>query len=230
MIKQCMNMKHFIYTLLLLSVAPIAAAQDYEISGTQGETITLNISGFADNRSTFAYAQITGGAYTSNGFNQSTGQISFKFEKAEEYSFDFYEDLNGCVNATSILFKIKAKSTPEPEPEPEPEPQPEPEPNPQPEPNPEPEPISERIVIDIPNIFTPNGDGINDGFHINYNIRPSVFAIKIFNRNGQNIFSSTNSDFVWDGDNNVPGTYFYIINYHDSTGVKTLSGNVMIAQ
>ena len=79
-------MKHFIYTLLLLSVAPIAAAQDYEISGTQGETITLNISGFADERSTFAFAQTTGGSYTSDGFNQSTGQISFKFEKAEEYS------------------------------------------------------------------------------------------------------------------------------------------------
>ena len=219
-----MNMKHIIYTLLLLSIAPIAAAQDYEISGTQGETITLNISGFADERSTFAFAQTTGGSYTSDGYNKSTGQISFSFENASDYVFDFYEDLNGCVNATSVLFKIKEKPTPEPEPKPEPEPEPEPEPKPEPLPQPE------HVVFDIPNIFTPNGDGINDLFHINFNERPLFFSITIFNRSGKKLYTATNPDFKWDGDGNRPGTYFYIINYSDKDGSKSKSGQVMIAE
>ncbi|MBO4371811.1 MAG: gliding motility-associated C-terminal domain-containing protein, partial [Bacteroidales bacterium] len=85
-------------------------------------------------------------------------------------------------------------------------------------------------TFEIPNIFTPNGDGINDGFHIKYNNRPKGFLIRIFTRSGQNIFSSGNCDFVWDGDGQNPGTYFYIINYQDTMGVKTISGNITLAQ
>lgn len=201
-----MNMKHIIYTLLLLTIAPLAAAQDYEISGTQGESIVLNISGFADERSTFAYAQTSGGTYTSDGFNKTTGQISFTFETAADYSFDFYEDLNSCINATSVLFKIKEKPIPEPLPQPE------------------------HIVLDIPNIFTPNGDGINDLFHIKFSERPQLFSITIFNRKGKKLFSSNDPNFKWDGGGNRPGTYFYMLNYSDIDGSKNKSGHVMIAE
>ena len=221
-----------------LTFATISNAQDVQIEGTEGELITVAVSGFADSeRSKFNYAQTSGGSYVAAPFDKNTGKISFTFSEPNTYSFDFYEDLEGCINSTSVSFVIKEKTKPEPEPEPEPQPEPEPEPEPEPQPEPEPEPEpqpplpdKESITLNIPNIFTPNGDGINDGFHINYNIRPEGFSIHIFTRNGQKVYSSANPDFVWDGDGMSNGTYFYIISYNDIIGTRTLSGNVMIAQ
>ena len=69
----------------------------------------------------------------------------------------------------------------------------------------------------IPNIFTPNNDGINDQFKINYQGDFSgCFNIKIFDRWGVIVFSSDDPQFTWDGKTNsgikLPqGTYFYVI-------------------
>ncbi|MBO4372246.1 MAG: gliding motility-associated C-terminal domain-containing protein, partial [Bacteroidales bacterium] len=201
-------MRKLIYTLLLLQTSAALNAQDVQIEGTEGEHITISVSGFADSeRSKFNYAQTSGGSYEAGNFDKTTGRISFTFNEADTYTFDFYEDLEGCINSTSVSFVIKEKTKPEPEPEPEPQPEPqpepepqpgpqpetqpepqpgpEPEPEPQPEPEPEPEqPITEQVTFEIPNIFTPNGDGINDGFHIKYNNRPEGFLIRIFTRSG----------------------------------------------
>jgi gliding motility-associated-like protein len=49
----------------------------------------------------------------------------------------------------------------------------------------------------IPNAFTPNGDGINDIFYIRGNINIIVFSI--YNRWGENIFTSRNVNSGWDG-------------------------------
>lgn len=215
-------MRKLIHTLLLLQTAAALNAQDVQIEGTEGEVITLVVSGFADNeKSGFNFAQKSGGNYTAAAFDKSTGRISFTFAEASSYEFDFYENLNGCINATSVSFVIKEKTPGNPENPEEPE---EPEKPEQPEP-----PAEESVKLEIPNIFTPNGDGINDGFHINYNIRPEGFSVKIFNRSGQNIYSSSNCDFVWDGGGQNPGTYFYIITYDGTTGSKTMSGHVMLA-
>lgn len=69
--------------------------------------------------------------------------------------------------------------------------------------------------IDIPNVFSPNGDGINDTWRIeNLETYPNC-TVRIFNRNGQLIFSSTGYNKPWDGTLNgkpLPiGTYYYII-------------------
>jgi len=67
----------------------------------------------------------------------------------------------------------------------------------------------------IPNVFTPNGDGVNDTFYI-----PSKgiieFDMKIYDRWGILLFESTSSIKGWDGKtkngNNVSdGTYYYLI-------------------
>lgn len=67
----------------------------------------------------------------------------------------------------------------------------------------------------FPNIFTPNGDGENDSFHI---IDPKYirdFEIVILNRWGNVVFESLDVDFKWDGRINnsarkaTEGTYFY---------------------
>lgn len=69
----------------------------------------------------------------------------------------------------------------------------------------------------IPNAFTPNGDGLNDKFRPLGKCNYSDYDLRIFNRWGQLIFNSNDSNFGWDGDTkNEPapiGTYFYLLRY-----------------
>ncbi|MDR2010127.1 MAG: gliding motility-associated C-terminal domain-containing protein [Bacteroidales bacterium] len=73
--------------------------------------------------------------------------------------------------------------------------------------------------IQIPNAFSPNGDGINDVWLIDGIQYFPEASILIFNRWGQEIFSAQGKDDPWSGKYNnslVPaGTYMYIITLHD---------------
>lgn len=74
-------------------------------------------------------------------------------------------------------------------------------------------------MIIIPNIFSPNGDGINDVFSIKAT-GISNFDCKIYDRWGILLHEWTGIDGGWDGkgkngNNETDGTYFYIINYND---------------
>lgn len=51
----------------------------------------------------------------------------------------------------------------------------------------------------IPNLISPNRDGINDGFRVFYNGALDDYQLIIFNRWGQQVFSSSNPEEVWDG-------------------------------
>ena len=68
----------------------------------------------------------------------------------------------------------------------------------------------------IPNIFSPNGDGVHDVWKIDYLDTYPGSTVDIFNRYGQRIFHSNGYTTPWDGTVNgkpVPvGTYYYIIN------------------
>lgn len=68
--------------------------------------------------------------------------------------------------------------------------------------------------ITIPDVFTPNGDGINDEWQIS-NIRfHPVQKIRIYNRFGQVVYECNNEYIPWDGRINgdiIQGTYFYQI-------------------
>jgi len=67
----------------------------------------------------------------------------------------------------------------------------------------------------IPNAFSPNGDGINDKWIINYIESYPGVAIQVYNRYGQTVYHSINYNKPWDGTLNgspLPvGTYYYII-------------------
>jgi len=85
-------------------------------------------------------------------------------------------------------------------------------------------------MVVIPNTFTPNGDGINDTWDIK-NLDSYVnCTVQIFNRYGENIYSSIGYGTPWDGTYKgaaLPtGTYYYIINLKNSS--KLLSGFVAI--
>jgi gliding motility-associated-like protein len=84
----------------------------------------------------------------------------------------------------------------------------------------------------IPNIFSPNGDGINETFDIAHIHEFPNVDVSIFNRYGQFIFESHGYNIPWDGNYHgqpLPvGTYFYIIK--TTPGAKPISGPISIVR
>jgi gliding motility-associated-like protein len=82
----------------------------------------------------------------------------------------------------------------------------------------------------IPNAFSPNGDGINDTWKIQYLESYPGATIDVFNRYGQKVFSSLGYQTEWGGNYNgrpLPvGVYYYIIN--PKNGRPIFSGSVTI--
>lgn len=68
------------------------------------------------------------------------------------------------------------------------------------------------IVVDgeVPNIFTPNGDGSNDKFSFN-RLSVKSFNAQIFNRWGKKVYEWTDPKDGWDGSNAAAGVYYYIV-------------------
>ncbi len=68
--------------------------------------------------------------------------------------------------------------------------------------------------LDVPNVFTPNGDGINDEFRVAYkSIRK--FEMVFYNRWGRKVYEGKDPANGWDGEVGgkigAPGVYFYYI-------------------
>ena len=76
--------------------------------------------------------------------------------------------------------------------------------------------IFDCLEYNLPNVFTPNSDGINDLFTP---IQPyygiSKIDIEIFDRWGKRVFKTTNPDIIWDGTDELTklacpdGVYYY---------------------
>jgi len=78
--------------------------------------------------------------------------------------------------------------------------------------------------LEIPNVFTPNADGVHDLWNIrNLHLYPKAI-IEVYNRWGNLIYSGKPSDSRWDGKFNgvdcPSGSYVYIINLGDGTDPK----------
>lgn len=88
----------------------------------------------------------------------------------------------------------------------------------------------------VPNIFTPNDDGINDGFKIFKSYigcnSISSFSLEIYDRWGNIVHSSNNIDKVWNGTLNFKkvekGVYVYLLEYIDGVNQIVLKGDVTI--
>lgn len=83
---------------------------------------------------------------------------------------------------------------------------------------------------EIPNAFSPNGDGIYDTWQIKYLQDYPNSSVQVFNRTGRLVFSSTGNGKAWDGTwqgKPVPvATYYYLIQLHN--GKPPLSGSITV--
>ncbi|GAC1305869.1 MAG: hypothetical protein NVSMB24_15430 [Mucilaginibacter sp.] len=86
--------------------------------------------------------------------------------------------------------------------------------------------------ISIPNTFTPNGDGVNDNWDIKNLKDYQNCTVRIFDRWGNELYTSKGYSNPWDGTNKgqpVPfGTYYYVINLNN--GTPPLAGFVAIVK
>lgn len=69
--------------------------------------------------------------------------------------------------------------------------------------------------IVIPNIFTPNNDGINEFFEILYLDQYPNSRVVVFDRWGKKVYENANYQNNWDGDGHSDGTYYYIVTPSD---------------
>jgi len=91
------------------------------------------------------------------------------------------------------------------------------------------------VFPNIPNAFTPNGDGLNDDFLIK-GVPPeniTLFNMQIFNRWGQLVFSTNNISQAWDGKLMGAvcdeGVYSWVIYYEDNAKRKVSNkGTVLL--
>lgn len=74
-------------------------------------------------------------------------------------------------------------------------------------------------VINIPNAFTPNGDGLNDLFGPLGKV-PEGYSLKIYNHYGELVFQSHSIDEKWDGTfrgrAQLQGVFVYYVTYRDT--------------
>lgn len=86
----------------------------------------------------------------------------------------------------------------------------------------------------VPNVFTPNGDGLNEGFKAESDCDLSEFRMQIFNRWGELVFESNDIQKAWEPhlDGIKSDMYVYMIDYaFEAFGVKKRShktGHVMV--
>jgi len=82
--------------------------------------------------------------------------------------------------------------------------------------------VREDIGGFIPNVFTPNGDGINDRFEVYVRNTPA-YRLTVVNRWGNTLFASRDPFRLWDGRTNageeVPaGVYYWVVTATDCRG------------
>jgi gliding motility-associated-like protein len=90
--------------------------------------------------------------------------------------------------------------------------------------------VNEIFALEIPNIFTPNGDSKNDTFKMIKAKGIREFVCVIYNRWGLKVFEFNDKNGIWDGSKNSDGVYYYIVKYKDKDGNSgERTGNITIA-
>lgn len=88
-------------------------------------------------------------------------------------------------------------------------------------------------VVEMPNVFTPNGSGYNEQFQPIALQGVSSLQLGIYNRWGQLMYETRSLNFAWDGRSpagvQVPdGVYFWVLNYEGADGPGEQHGTVTL--
>lgn len=95
--------------------------------------------------------------------------------------------------------------------------------------------VDECVLYELPNVFTPNGDGIND-LYLSKNLNNAIEKVdmKIFNRFGLTVYETGDPAINWNGkykntgQDVAPGVYYYICDVYEprivGTVIRTLTG------
>lgn len=88
-------------------------------------------------------------------------------------------------------------------------------------------------IVYVPNVFTPDGDGVNDFFFPLVSGVVQSLSMRIFNRWGKEVYASDDLNLKWDGKINgtkaTDAVYFWILDYIDDKGTsKNLTGTVTL--
>lgn len=92
----------------------------------------------------------------------------------------------------------------------------------------------ENCNIFIPNVFSPNGDGINDYFEISTACDVQSARVQVFDRQGRLITESRQLNRIWDGRQKNPGVYIYraVIEHTvaEGTQFRTFTGSLTLVR
>ncbi len=84
-------------------------------------------------------------------------------------------------------------------------------------------PYDQVVDFDIPNVFSPNGDGKNDYFKLNTTQSLNdCYKVQVFDRWGKEVFASAGTSVMWNGNRDggnkaSDGVYYYIITVDQET-------------
>jgi gliding motility-associated-like protein len=94
---------------------------------------------------------------------------------------------------------------------------------------PAPEPNTVHSSLIFPNVFTPNGDGVNDYFVIKNIENLSQRKLVVVNaKTGQKVYESNNYQNNWDAANVPDGAYYYVLEIKNEGKNENFYGTVQI--
>jgi len=82
--------------------------------------------------------------------------------------------------------------------------------------------------LEVPNVFTPNGDQVNDYFEVTTD-GINVYEFSVFTRTGTRIYHSLSPRIFWDGNSLdgkelKDGIYYYVIEEQEGTSPFETAG------
>lgn len=93
--------------------------------------------------------------------------------------------------------------------------------------------VQEIPTLEIPNAFSPNGDGLNDVFYLVSYENIILHEFSIYDRWGEQVFTTQNIHEGWNGNfrnkNAEIGTYIYVVHAQDEEGIEiSRTGSVVL--
>lgn len=85
-------------------------------------------------------------------------------------------------------------------------------------------------IFKIPNIFTPNGDGLNDVFEVKGLIAFNENELILFTRQGSILYQTNNYQNDWTGEGLAEGTYYYVLRVKMESDWKVFKGHLTLVR